>query len=396
MTKKIILTLIMSITLHADIIDFYKKAVHTLQYNQTYLLNKKANKLSQKGINDGKYANFTLNADYGKTKAKQLTNAFDTTNITLNDTLDVFGKNSYKIETLALDLKSQKALLNGQKEQLFIALVKMITVYHKTLAQHTLYESVLNEQQAIYDKLKKLQQQGAMTRMDVLRFENQLTSLKMSKINQENEMITMQKQLQLYAPNQAIPTLESSELHASEKAFVSQNPQLSLNNTEADKLLVEAKGLTRAYLPDLTVGTAYQQIADPTSYGDNYAVTVGVHIPLNSGNFKETEALKVKALSLKSKNIAYQIQRKNAYTTRHQTYINATQQLTILQSSLNNYEESEKTIKTAYLQQYVDFNTYTQVILQTLQVKEKMLELESKKEEEATILNNIASGVIYE
>lgn len=396
MTKKIILPLIMSITLHADIIDFYKKSLHTLQYNQTYLLNKKANKRSQKGINDSQYANFTVNADYGKTKAKQLTNAFDTSNITLNDTLDVFGKNSYKIEVLALDLKSQKALLNGQKEQLFIALVKMIAVYHKTLAQHTLYENVLSEQQAIYEKLKKLQQQGAMTRMDVLRFENQLTSLKMSKINQENEMISMQKQLQLYAPNQAIPTLESSELHASEKAFLSKNPQLSLNNTEADKLLVEAKGLTHSYLPELTVGTAYQQIADPTSYGDNYAVTVGLNIPLNSGNFKETEALKVKALSLKSKNIAYQIQRKNAYTTRHQSYINATQQLTILQSSLNEYEESEKTIKTAYLQQYVDFNTYTQVILQTLQVKVQMLELESKKEEEATILNNIASGVIYE
>jgi len=63
---------------------------------------------------------------------------------------------------------------------------------------------------------------------------------------------------------------------------------------------------------------------------------------------------------------------------------------------LHDYEQSEKTIKTAYLRQYIDFNTYTQVVLQTLHVKEQIIELKSKKELEATILNNIASGVIYE
>jgi len=396
MTKQIILTLIIPLTLHANIIDFYKKAVTTLQYNKTYLLHKKANTLSQDGVYNEQYAHFNLNANYSQTKAKRLTNAFGTTNITLNDTLDVFGKNRYKIDALALDLKSQKSLLNIQREQLFISLVNIIALYHKTLEQHALYQTVLTEQQNIYDKLKKLQQQGAITSIDLLLFKNQLTALKINRINQENEILKMEKQLHLYVPNQPIPTLSSSKLRYSEKEFLSKNPQLNVNNTESQKLLTEAKGLERSYLPDVTVGTAYQQMGDSTSYGDNYAVTVGLNIPLNRGNFKEAQALKAKALSLKSKNIAYQIQRKNEYGTRYQEYINATQQLNILQKNLNDYEQNKKTIKTAYLQQYVDFNTYIDVMMQTLHIKEQIIEIESKQVLEATILNSIASGVIYE
>ena len=397
MIKKIILILIISsMTLDADIIDFYKKTVSTLQYDKEYALNKKANQLTQSGVNYSKYANFTFNADYGKTKAKGLTNAFDTTNVTFNDRLDLFGKNSYKINTLALNLKSQKSLLNIQKEQLFISLVNMIALYNKTLEQHSLYKAVLNEQKNIYNKLEKLQIKGAMTSIDLLRFKNQLTSLKMTIMNQENEILKMKKQLHLYAPNQQIPTLKSSKLLYSEKEFLKQNPQLNLNNTEAQKLLVQAKGLEHSCLPDVTAEAAYQQLGDPTSYGNNYSFTVGLQIPINSGNFKESQALKVKAFSLKSQNIQYRIKRKNEYTTRYQDYINASKQLKILQESLSDYEKSERTIKTAYLRQYVGFNTYLQVLLQTLHVKEQILQIKSKQALEATLLNNIASGIIYE
>ena len=272
----------------------------------------------------------------------------------------------------------------------------MIAVYNKTLAQVSLYKTVFNEQKKIYDKLEKLQQKGAITSIDLLRFKNQLTSLKMTIVNQKNEILKMKKQLHLYAPNQRIPVLKSSKLRYSEQAFLKRNPQLNLNNTEAQKLLVQAKGLDRSYLPDVTAGAAYQQIGDPTSYGNNYSFTVGLQIPINSGNFKEIQALKVEALSLKSKNIQYQMRRKNEYTTRYQDYINASKKLKILQESLKDYEKSERTIKTAYLRQYIDFNTYLQVITETLQAKEQILELQSKKEIEATILNNIASGAIYE
>ena len=394
-----IILIISSMTLHADIIDFYKKAVTTLQYNQEYSLKKEANKLNQKGVTYSRYANFSLNADYSKTEAKKLPNTpgtFNTTNITFNDTLDLFGKNIYKIDTLILNLKSQKSLLNMQKEQLFISLVNMITLYNKTLKQDSLYRTVFNEQKSIYVKLVKLQQQGAITSIDLLRFKNQLTVLKIKIMNQENEIVKMKKQLHAYAPNQRIPALKSAKLLYSEKEFLNKNPQLQFNSIEAQKLLVLSEGLDRSYLPDVTAGAAYQQIGDPTSYGNNYSFTVGLQIPINSGNFKESQALKVKALSLKSKNIQYQIKRKNEYTTRFQNYINASKELKILQESLSNYEKSARTIKTAYLRQYVNFNTYLQVLMQTLHIKEQILQVKSKKELEATILNSIASGLIYE
>ena len=104
----IILIFIIAVTLDADVIDFYKETATTLQYNQAYILNQKANKLSQSGVEYSKYANFSLNADYSKTNAKRLTNTFDTTNVTFNDRLDLFGKNSYKIDARIRDLKSQK------------------------------------------------------------------------------------------------------------------------------------------------------------------------------------------------------------------------------------------------------------------------------------------------
>lgn len=396
MTKKLILLLILSVTANANMIDYYRVSLDTLHYNNEYTLTTKANRLHKQGISYSRYANFSLNADYSKTKAKNLVNSFDTTNITLNDTLDLFGKSSYKIEALALDLKSKKSILNIQKEQLFVSLVNMIALYNKTVEQLSLYKIVLNKQEKIYKKLQKLQQNGAMTSIDLLRFKNQLTSLKMKIIKQKNEVLKMKKQLNLYAPKQKIPTLQNAKLRYSKTDFLTKNPQLHLNNTDAQKLMVQAEGLQHSYLPDVTVGVAHQQIGDPTSYGNNYAFTVGLNIPLNAGKFKETQALKVKALSLKSKNRQYQIKRKNEYTTRYQDYINALEQLKVLHTSLDDYKKSEKTMRKAYLRQYVDFNTYVQVISQLLHIKEQVIELKSKKALEVTILNTIASGVIYE
>ncbi len=397
MIKKIILILIITIiSLDADIIDFYKKTVNTLQYDKEYILNKKANQLNQSGVKYGKYANFSFNVDYSKTKAKSLTNAFDTTNVTFNDTLDLFGKNSYKIDALRLDLKSQKFLLDIQKEQLFVSLVNMIALYNKTLEQYSLYKSVLNEQKNIYYKLEKLQQKGAISSMDLLRFKNQLTSFEMRLITQKNEILKMKKQLNLYAPNQEIPKLKNSKLLFSEEEFINRDPKLKLNKIDAEKSLVLSKGLEHSYLPDLTIGANYQQLGDPTSFGDNYSFSAGLKIILNPDNFKEAEALKVKALRLKSQNIDYVIQRKNEYIRRYQDYKSAIEQLKVLDKNLKDYKKIEKTIKTAYLRQYVDFNTYMQVLLQTLHIKEQIIELKYKKELEVTILNNIASGIIYE
>ena len=119
-------------------------------------------------------------------------------------------------------------------------------------------------------------------------------------------------------------------------------------------------------------------------------------MPLNSGDFKEAEALKVSALSLKTQSITYKIQRENEYTQYKDSFENATKQLVILEKALSDYEESETTIKTAYLKQYVDFNTYLQVLTQALDVKKQIIAMQVQKAKEATLINAIASGKIYE
>lgn len=393
MIKNIVIVLLFVLTAHADIMSFYKNAIKTVQYNKSYALYEESSKISQKALTATKFANFSANIAYSKTYAS---GDFATTDFSLQDSMDIFGKNDYKMHTIGLDRKSKKAELNLKKEQLFISLVTMITMYNKTVAQISLYKTVFKEQKSIYEKLEKLQQQGAITNIDLLRFKNQLTSLKITIMHQENEIIKMKKELHLYAPNQKIPRLKSTKLLYSEKAFLNKNPQIKRGNVDAQKLLVQAEGLHHSYLPEVTVGATYQQNDDPTSYGNNYSFTIGLNIPLNAGNLKEAQALKVKALRLKSKNRAYEMQRKNEYIRRYQEYINASQELKILNENLDDYKESDKTIKTAYLRQYIDFNTYMQVIMQTLHIKEQMLGMQSKKELESTLLNSIASGAIYE
>jgi len=200
----------------------------------------------------------------------------------------------------------------------------------------------------------------------------------------------------LYAPHQDIPNLQTSKLFYNQKEFVLQNPLLEINRLKADKKSVEAQGLSENYIPTINTDIAYQKLDDPTSYGDNYSVGISLHIPLNSANFKESEALRVSALSIKEKGIEYKIQRKNQYLQYAQTYNSATKQLEVLQASIGNYKKSEKTIKNAYLKRYVDFNTYLQTLKQFINVKQKIINQESQKNLSATIINTIASGKIYE
>ena len=390
-----ILITTLSFILNADVISFYKDTIKTLSYDKTYSLYKQSNKLSQEGISYSRYANFSFDASYADTKAKTLNDPFHTVDISLYDNIDIFGKKSYQITSLALDVKAQKSLLDIQKEQLFNSLVDMIAFYYVTKEKRLLNEKLYSEQKIIYNKLHKLQLQGSLSNLDLLRFKNTLTALQTKLLNQKNEIQKMKNQLNLYAPNKKIPYLES-KLRYTKNDFLSKNPHSKLNKIEADKLLVQAKSLHDNYLPELTVGVAYQDINDPTSYGNNYNFTIGIHMPINSGDFKEDEALKVNALSKRSKAIEYKLQRKNEYIKRFQDYQSALEQLKILNDNLTDYKKSEKTIKVSFLKQYVDFNTYLQVLTQALDVKERIIDLKYQADVQATILNNISSGVIYE
>ena len=396
MIKKIILLSIFSLALSADLMHFYKTTLTTLQYDKTYSLYKTANGLSQESVNYTRYTNFALDAFYINTKARTLNNSFSTTDIALYDTLDLFGKGSYKVEELSLNLKEQKSLLNLQKEQLFTAIVNMLAQYHTVNEQFLLHTKLFIEQEDIYKKLQKLQDSGSLTSIDLLRFKNTLTLLKTRLISEKSKLSKMEKQLNLYAPNETIPKLQQVELLYVKEDFLRYNPLLKINNINVQKLYTQAQSSQNNYLPDVVAGVSFQQLADPTGYGDNYSFNVGLHIPLNGGDFKQAEALKSKALTQKSKTREYKINRENEYTKLYEDYLNAHKQLVVLQMSLNDYYKSEKTIKMAFLKQYVNFNTYLQVITQTLKIKEQIITMKYQESSRITLLNGIASGDIYE
>ena len=399
MLKKIVFISLFGVSAFADMTSFYHSAVKNLKYNKNYTLYEKANQTSQSAITYSKYANFSADTAYSKTYAKLLPSApgsFGTTDIALHDKIDLFGKNDYKIQTLRLDTKMKNNVLKLKKEQLFIALANMIALHNQTKAQLQIREELYDREHKIYKKLEALAKNGDVTKLDLLRFKNTLTTLKTSVVATQQELSKMKTQLHLYAPNQAIPVLTQTELLYTKKEFLAHNPQATLNKIDAQKLLSQAKGMNSSYIPTVDVSAAYQKLDDPTSYGDNHSFGVALHLPLNGGDFKEAEALKVAALSKETKNTEYKIQREQEYVKHYQAYVNAKKQLVVLQKAVGDFEKSEVTIQQAYLRQYVDFNTYLQVLQQALDVKSQIIVMKNQETLEATIINAIASGKVYE
>jgi outer membrane protein TolC len=399
MLIKIVTLLLIVVNVYADMYSFYKDALQTLQYKKSYKLYEYSNKISQKSVTYLKYANFSVDAAYTNTHAKLLPTSagiFNITDMSLKDSIDIFGKNNYKIESLRLEQKVTKVQLGEKKEQLFIFLVNLVSLYNRTSQELQLHETLFTEQESIYKKLKLLGEHGDITKLDVLRFKNTLITLKTKIVSQNQLLEKMKKQLNLYAPNKEVPILNATKLLFSKEDFIAHNPQATLNSLDAQKRVIQAEGMNKSYFPTLDAGVAYQKLDDPTSYGDNYSFGVALHIPLNGGDFKKAEALKASALSLKAQNITYRIQRENEYIGYRESYENSSKQLAILERAMRDYEESEATIKTAYLKKYVDLNTYLQVLKQTLDVKKQIIAMQAQKSKEATLINAIASGKVYE
>jgi outer membrane protein TolC len=271
-----------------------------------------------------------------------------------------------------------------------------VSLYNQTSQELKLHQNLFTEQESIYKKLKLLGEHGDITKLDVLRFRNTLTTLKTKIVSQKQALQKMKKQLHLYAPNETIPTLNATKLLFSKEDFIAHNPQATINSLDAKKRVAQAEGMNNSYFPTLDAGVAYQKLDDPTGYGDNYSIGIAVHIPLNGGDFKEAEALKVSALTLQAQTVTYKIQRENEYIGYKTSYESASKELGILEKALSDYEESEATIKTAYLKQYVDFNIYLQVLKQALDVKKQIIVLQAQRSKEATLINAIASGKVYE
>jgi len=396
MLKQWILFLYLSLSLHADVLEYYKEVLKTLQYDHSYTLAMQANRLAKKGVNSRRFVNFSLDTSLQSTKAEQLHSTFTTTDIMLEDSLDLFGKESFTIQSLSLNLEEKKSQLNMQKEQLWITLLRMLRQYYTLKEQYALHKELVTQEEKLYQKLQKLQDNGMMSAMDVLRFKNTLNDLQSKIILEESHIATMQKQLKLYAPNTPIPHFIHLKLHASKKAFMHNDPAEKINDIRTQKLYLASQKLEKSYLPDVKAALAYQSLNDPTSYGDNYSFQIGLHMPLNSANTQEAEALKVEALQQQSQTREYKIEREKRYIQFYDAYVNAKKQFALLQKNLADYTKSEKTIHKAFLKQYVDFTTYLQVLRESLHVKEDLIRVKYQKESLVLLLNMIASGSIYE
>lgn len=398
MLKILIFIFIIVIGSDADenVLKFYQATLQNLKYSETYTLYKNANTLEQKAAGINRFANFSVDGGYTVTKADRLTNRFNTTDISINDTIDLFGKNSYKINKIALDLKARESALKIQKEKLFTSLIDMIGAYWQTKEQLSLHVKLLDEQQSVFDKLQKLNASGAVSKMDIIRFKTTLTLLKTQIIDEKQEVAKMDKQLNLYASKETVPTLKDESLACTKEDFLLQDPNVILNDITARQLTEQSRSLSHGYLPVLVAGTSYQKIDDPTANGDNYSFNISFHMPINGGDFKQSEALKAQSLSVKSQDIEYKIQRENEYTARVKNIDSADKQLTALKESLDDSLSSQEVIKKAFLKQYVDFNTYLQVLDQALSIQEQIIKTRYQKYTQTVILNNIGSGAIYE
>ncbi|WP_345991403.1 TolC family protein [Sulfurimonas sp. HSL-1716] len=398
MLKKIVLSTLVTFSLQASetVVDFYRSALENLHYNQKEQLLRQAGDLEKKALNLNRFADFSLDAGYSSTKADRLPSSFNTTDVSFTDTIDIFGKDTYKIDELKLNLKEQKTLLKKQKEELFVSLTEMISAYRQTQEQLALHTDFLNGQLNILDKIKRLNSSGTVSDMDYLRLKNSVTLFKTQITDETNRVKRMQEQLMLYTA-QSIPSFDKNEtLHCSQKAYLKSDPNTQLNSIAAAQLANQANVLSHSYVPRLTAGTSYQKIDDPTANGDNYSFHVGISIPLKSGDLKQSEALRVRSLRVSFDAAKYRLQRKKEYIQRMQSITNAVQQLRILKESLDDSLKSKKIIQEAFLKKYVDFNTYVQVVSQTLTLQEQIIKMRYLKDTQTAILNTLSSGALYE
>ena len=394
MIKKIIIFSMITSIISADIIDFYKESIKKLKYNEIYNLKEKSNILSQKSIEESRYLNFSIEASQSLTKAENISNPFNILDIGFIDTIDLFNKSRYKIEELALDIKSQKVILNIQKEKLFISLANMISLYRKTEEKLALHSELLEEQKRGYSKLKILKELGEVSKLTLLQFKNRVIDFKSRVIEERNLITKMKKRLELYGSD--IPILEDNKLQFTKDEFLKFNPKQELNNIAREKLMIESKKLKDKYLPDIKAGARYENNGDPTGYGDSLSLNINLSIPISKGDNLKRDALKIDSLTLNSKENEYRLDREREYIDRYQSYINSSEELELLENSLIDIQNELDIVNRAILKRYIDFNTYLETFRRYLKLKEKIIDLKYQKSLEATILNNISNGRIYE
>jgi hypothetical protein len=393
---KVVLFLFIALHLYANeaLIEFYHTALKNLQYDKKVTHMKKRQESATKALQWQRFGSFSMDLGHTKTKADRLINSFDTTDIALSDSLDIFGKQSYQYDSIALQYQEQKTLLDKQKEELFISLLSMISTYQQTNEILALHIKLYKKQKNTLDKLSALT--NSVSRIDILRLQNSLTLLQTQIIDENHEIQKMIDQLQNYVPNSIIPDFKEQKQVYNLNSYLHFDTDIRLNDISVRRLDNKAKGIKESFLPTLNTSVMHQNINDPTANGDNYSFTLSINIPIDTSAHYENEALKSESLSLQDEVQELQVKRKNDYLQHLENIDNANKQLAVLMDSFKNYQQIDETIRTAFLKRYVDFNTYIQTVSQTLSIQEQIIRLTQERNREIAILNGICSGVIYE
>lgn len=394
---KIIIFLSLSTLLVADnLLLYYNDVIKTMHINKQLTLEERANTLRIQAQETSRFTNFGADINAGKTNAKLLPDTFTVIDMSLSDTLDIFNKNQYTIQTLHLDFLESKTLLSLQKEQLFISLVDMIAAYRKTKALFALHQTLYRRQTALKEKLQKAYKAGGLPKTELNRFITTL-ALFQSRIIQERENIhSMRAQLKLYAPHLQIPYLSSDTLTTNQKEFVEADPAVALNTIQSKKAQVRSDAIDHEWLPDAYVAVTQQFDDDPTANGDNYTFSAGLHMGFDGGNQKRSEASKVMALKISDQKVSLLIKRKQHYLSLKNRYIRAKKQRNALLSVNSKADQNLKAIEKAYTKNYIDFTTYLQTLHEMLSLQENLIESKYEMLQSATTLNTLSQGAIYE
>ena len=394
MHKAIFLSLIIIQTSYASVLEFYQDALHNvnLQTQQTYINHSQELQISALKIN--RILNITSSISYSKTKAKNLTNSFNQTNINIQDNIDIFNQNQNKIKLLSLSMKGKSIMLDIKKRVLFISLIDMISVYQKTKVILTLHKRILKEQLLLKKRLKQAVKIGGKSRLEYLRFANAITLLQYQIIKEQGVVNTMQTTLLMYGSD--IPKLLHVKLNANLAGFLQYNPVLKLNKNKAKQYLAKAVLFKQLWLPKAFIGVNRQYDNDPTANGNNYGIIAGLSMHFNGGRDKNVQASTVDALNTDARYNQLLIQQKAQYVSLLNKYNTSKESLSLLKPAIVLAQNNLTNVKIAYMKHYVNLISYLQALNTLITTKVSYTTANFNNITSALILNNLSKGTIYE
>ncbi len=389
--------LISALALNADdMLTFYQTALRTLQIDRQYQLELTRGKQQVSGADTDRFSSLSFDLRYTRTKADTLKDGFNVTDLSVDDTLDLFGKQRDAVTALKLQSEGSLEQIQIQKRTLYGALTDMITLYRKNEMLLELHTHFFDAQSKVYASLQKGVTLGSFARMDAQRFSNALALLQNQIMKERQTLQTMQTQLALYAPGSNIPDPDSNATDFNKTAFMTFDPALRYARTYANISHVQADGVAKQWRPDAVAGAAYQFNSDPTAYGDNYSVYGALRLTFGGGIGKRSEAARAAALKADSAIAGARIAAEREFQTLRIAFDNARDRFKQLTPAVRSAQQNAETIKEAYFRHYVDFNTYLQTMQQLLTLQEQRIAARFEQRTASVKLNAYCQGKIYE